>query len=540
MRRQVVLSVVLVSSLLSSTTAMARQSLSSYQQQIHDEIKSGLDAVEQTLGEARARLDAGDASAATSAYNTAVRNYNNHIRRLGQLPAENASVAALREKAQSVSATLKETGDALKAGPTKKADKPADNKDPKPAAPATSKLNYQQEEKLKNARYYLKEVEPRAERVFELASGTLDAEAIAEALDQMKFIQQRMTYAVDNLNALPEDHPDVAVESKRFNELREKLIAAQSTIEKAAPEADKQMAALGKQMEDDLAIVKSWSESLGNPQFLFDNRPEDAIAVVGQLPEMRGTMGTMLERWTARSIQKPNDQTAAEMVRKLKYVDEQLTDLEKYTREQAKSLPLEIDSLIGRVEKLIQTAVTEKRPAYFGPDGGIAQQFGFAEQKLKLLKAIDPAAGNAAETSVAAARETSRAAQKSLSQEIIDGNKKPAERYAGADVEELRKKVIDDWKQAYPNDEIVAVIFNTDGWSRTTRWDWSKGNKAFEKVDYEHIQPKLFYKFDEKHAVEIPVNVYKDYMKDGRLAINPWEKEAEPPVTRLYLLENLK
>ena len=92
-----------------------------------------------------------------------------------------------------------------------------------------------------------------------------------------------------------------------------------------------------------------------------------------------------------------------------------------------------------------------------------------------------------------------------------------------------------------PDDtQIVAVIFNTEGWSRTTRWDWSEANKGFYKVDYDHIQPKLFYKLNDTQAVSVPVEIYKDYMKEGRIAVKPWEMERDPSVTSIYLLDALK
>ncbi|CAN5702654.1 hypothetical protein BH09PLA1_BH09PLA1_27100 [soil metagenome] len=526
--------------ILSFVQSVRAQQLTDYQQKIYDEVKAGLDGVEALLTDARAKLDAGDASGASGAYNTAVRNYNGHVRRLGQLPAGNADSTALRERAQTLGATLKETGAAIKAGPSKQPEKPGDKSDPKPAPPVSTKLDYKQEEQLKNARFHMKEVEPRTNRIFELTAGKLDAEAIAEALDLMKFVQQRMGYTVNLLNALPAENPEVAAESKQYNELLAKLVTAQDAIAKASPEADKQMAELGQQMTDDLAMVDSWSKSLGNPQALFDNRPDDAIAAVGQLPQMREAMGAMQQRWTARATEKPNDRTAADMVRKLKYVDGQLTDLEKYTAELARTLPERIASDLAEADKLIATAVSERRPMYFGPDSGIAQQLKFAEHRAKMLNAIDPAAAATAEKSLGATREKSREAQKSLAQDIIKFNNKPAERYSGADKEDLRQRVIANWKESHPNEQIVAVIFNTEGWSRTTRWDWSKGNQGFEKVDYEHIQPKLFYKFDDTHAVEMPVEVYKDYMKNERIVVKPWEIEKDPPVMRMYLLENLK
>jgi len=526
-----------------STAARAEQPLSGHQQTIYNEVNAGLDAVDQALADARAKLDAGDLSGASGTYNTAVRNFNNHGRRISQLPAGHTLTNELLSKAELLGAKLKETGDQLKAGSTGNqqgpADKPAEGDSAKPA-PASSKLDYRQVEKLKSVRFHLKEIEPRANRIFELTAGNLDAEAIVEALDLMKFVHQRMGYVSNNLAELPAENSEVAVEAKQFNSLVEKLAAAQAAIEKAAPEADRQIAALGEQMNNDLAMVDSWSKSLGNPQFLFDNRPQDAMTAVGQLPQMRAALGAMMTRWTTRSTEKPNDTIAADMVRQLKYVDGQLTEFEQYTKSQAETLPQAIQNELTETEKLIEVAVTERRPPYFGPDGGVAQRLKFASEKLAMLNAIDPAAGEPFTKAIEATREKSVAAQKSLSEEIIKSNLKPAERYAGPDLEDLRQRVIATWKEMHPTDEIIAVIFNTEGWSRTTRWDWSKGYQAFEKVDYDHIQPKLFYKLNDQQAVQVPVEIYKDYMKNERIVVKPWDKEAEPSVTFIYLLENLK
>ena len=109
-----------------------------------------------------------------------MRNYNTHIRRLSQLPAGHSATTALRDKAQALATSIKDTAAAIKAGPsTKPSEKPAAQ--PGADAPAAPmKLDYRQEEKLKNARFYLNEIEPRANRIVELTNGKLDAEAITE------------------------------------------------------------------------------------------------------------------------------------------------------------------------------------------------------------------------------------------------------------------------------------------------------------------------------------------------------------------------
>ena len=519
-------------------TAGAQVPLTETQQKICDEIKAGLDSVETALADTQAKLAASDTAGAIKAYSATVNNYNNHIRRLNQVPANHPTSVALREQAAKLGGTLKEVAASLRAA---QAAKPGD-KQPGGAAPAAGaqRLDYRQDEQLKNARFYLNEIDTRSKRLDELLAGKLDTEAIAESRELMGFIQQRLGYANKALTALPAEFPAVATELKRAAAAEAQVATATASLDKAAPAAQQQTAALGQQMTDDLAMVDSWSKGLGNPQELFQARPDDAIATVNQMPQMREALNAMLQRWNARVAEKPGDATAAAMVNKLNYVDEKLTDVEKAAGELTKSLPADVAAQIAEIETMIATAVSDRKPLYFGPQGGIEQKLGQVDQSLKLLTTLDPAAGETASDALLRARDKSKVAQEALSQDIINNNKKPAEQYNGPDKEDLRQRIIENWKQAHPDNEIVLVVFNTAGWSRTTRWDWNEARKGFEKVDYDRLQPKLFYKLDDMRAVEVPIELRKDYMKDGRLSINPWDIEAEPSVQSIYLLENLK
>ena len=209
-------------------------------------------------------------------------------------------------------------------------------------------------------------------------------------LDLMKFVHQRMGFAVENINALPGEQPDVAAAAKKYNDLLKQMATAQAAIEKAAPDADKAVAARGAQMDDDLAMVESWSKSLGNPQFLFDNKPDDAIAAVGQLPEMREAMSAMLQRWTARTTEKPNDKTAADMVRKLKYVDRQLTDLEKYTQDMARTLPDRIIRPGAGRQADRDRGERVRRPLYFGPQAASRSNWALPSRRSSCSRRSTP------------------------------------------------------------------------------------------------------------------------------------------------------
>lgn len=527
-------------------TAFAQASLTEHQQKVHDEILTALEGIEKSLADIRAKLSSGDGNV-SSAYNSAVRTFNMQSRRIGQLPAGHEKTKSLTARAEAVKADLDATAEAVRAGPSQSGSSASNgssgsDKNPPAASSASgsTKLDYRQEADLKDARYYMNELRPRAEKVVEITSAAMDADAIRLAISHMEFVNGRMKNTVERLNRLPGNHPEVKALSEEFNKIREQMIAAHDRIQAAAPEADRQVAELGQQEATDREIIDSWSAVLGNPQALFDNRPDDAIATAGQLPQMQVELKNMLGRWEPRLAAKPNDPALQAMVRKLQWVDEQLTDLSDYAAARGQELPGQIDQQIAQVQRLIDIAVNEKRPAYFGPTGGITQQLGYAEAMLKMLEATNKPAHPAAVASVEAIRVKSHEAQKSLSEEIIRNNKMPAELYSGPDVEELRQAVIKMWNELHPGDQVLKVVFKTDGWRRTTRWDWSEGYKAFYKVDFDHIQPSLWYKKDDSYAVAVPVEIYKDYMKEGRIVIKPWDREADPSVIWIYKIENVK
>ncbi len=525
----------------------AQASLTEHQQKVHDEIAAALEGVEKSLAEIRVKLSAGDGNVA-SAYNAAVRTFNMQSRRIGQLPAGHEKTKSLTARAEAVKADLDATAAAVRAGPSNSgASAPEAGAGSGSGAGAntgssegSTKLDYKQEADLKDARYYMNELRPRAEKIVEITSVAMDADSIRLALSHMEFVNGRMKNTVERLNRLPGGHPEVKALTEEFNKIREQMIAAHDRIKAAAPEADRQVAELGQQEAQDREMIDSWSGVLGNPQTLFDNRPDEAIATAGQLPQMQAELKQMLGRWEPRLAAKPNDASLQAMVRKLQWVDEQLTDLSDYAVQRGQALPGQIDQQIAQVQRLIDIAVTEKRPAYFGPTGGITQQLGYAESMLRMLEATNKPAHPAAVASIEAIRAKSREAQKSLSEEIIRNNKLPAELYSGPDVEALRESVIKTWNELHPGDQVLKVVFKTDGWSRTTRWDWSEGYKAFYKVDYDHIQPSLWYKKDDSYAVAVPVEIYKDYMKEGRIVIKPWDREADPSVIWIYKIENVK
>ena len=73
-----------------------------------------------------------------------------------------------------------------------------------------------------------------------------------------------------------------------------------------------------------------------------------------------------------------------------------------------------------------------------------------------------------------------------------------------------------------------------------TRWPWSEGYRAWQKVDYSKIQPKIIVAHDARLAAIYPIDIYQDHMKNNRVHATPWQKEENPDLRMLVLLERIR
>lgn len=114
----------------------------------------------------------------------------------------------------------------------------------------------------------------------------------------------------------------------------------------------------------------------------------------------------------------------------------------------------------------------------------------------------------------------------------------PKETYSGGDKDEMRGKLIEKWKAAYAKEEILEVRFSGENWKRVTRWDWNKGNKAWELYDMSELYVTVIVKTAEKECTCYAAVVYKDHLNKDATIYGVYIRGAYE--RREMLIENLK
>lgn len=412
------------------------------------------------------------------------------------------------------------------------------------AARAQSQLDYQQRQTFKLADDNLYQVEANLEQVAK------DVEA-ATAKDSSKgqsginALSKYLKYANDQLAKLPAANPDVQALAKRAAAGAEAIERLKATLSARVSGTQGAANAEADAFEADVDKLTQWGRDFSDPPNLFHRRPDDALLLVRNMANVDAEWKAIQGRWPALLETKNHEPDARKIQAASDFFKRSFTSFQAAVTLQGQELPAETDAMFERVQALLERAVAEKNPLLI--TNGVAQEIEGIERNVRLFVGINPTAGAAFEKRLNELRVQVKQSQESLREAIIQSNQPPQEQYAGDDVAALRDQVKAKWKQTHPNTEILAVVFNTSGWNRVTRWEWQLHSGAtgditsgsWRKVDYDVIQPKVIIAFDERLAVVYPVDVYKDHMQGGQIAIKPWDMAAEPDVRSMVLLERV-
>lgn len=101
-----------------------------------------------------------------------------------------------------------------------------------------------------------------------------------------------------------------------------------------------------------------------------------------------------------------------------------------------------------------------------------------------------------------------QAAEPLLEKQLAD-KKLESDAYQGGDLEELRKKVADAWKERWPKDEVLAVRFPTNDWKQTKVKRWNDAVKEWQFTDTSALMAQVVVKQTEKIATIFPAFINK-------------------------------
>jgi len=212
---------------------------------------------------------------------------------------------------------------------------------------------------------------------------------------------------------------------------------------------------------------------------------------------------------------------------------------------QKTTLPASIREDLAEADRYATEAVQNQKPAWF--QGGIPQRMGWAEDKLTLLRVIDPE-GSPAMVQEVAAMETSLAQRAdSLKELIIRENTVPNDNFFGDDRQKAIDTAADAWSYQEEGFEVLGATIPAEAWERQEKQFFdgklqSDGDVTgtWSKQDRSRLQVQLLIavKDNPQLAKIIPVNVYKDHMKGDTMIGTPMFAGDEELPPRFFLLRD--
>jgi hypothetical protein len=115
----------------------------------------------------------------------------------------------------------------------------------------------------------------------------------------------------------------------------------------------------------------------------------------------------------------------------------------------------------------------------------------------------------------------------------------PSEGYQGADKQEILDMAIAEWKEKYPEDEVLGARIHMDNWERNSEKRWNTTGDEY-LVDYSELQVLVFVKKDNMKATAWPLNVTKDHQNGGKLEVDATGAKATDLLSQDIFLRNVQ
>lgn len=415
--------------------------------------------------------------------------------------------------------------------------------DPAPDTPAPPPLHYTQKDQLGNARFNLRDSQGYANHATSIVAQIDDPETtivysqVVGALQSLVRADEKLGYANTALAELPAEHPDIAAVVQNAAALgdqigatRERLTAAEAELGKLAkienyPEYDHDFELL-RELAGRYANFQGTTQQ---PELMAQVIREDGT-VLEEIQRIAQTYLPLVEQRTAQGEQ---------IERMFNHFQSKRGEFAGQLEAYIEALKAGFDEDLAEVDRLADEGVEKGRPAYFGPNSGIEQRYGFAENKLIVLQAMGEEVAAPYAEKLAASRAQTAARAAAFREQIIQNNTLPQDNYTGEDREAIIACAIDAWGYQQENAEVLVSRIPSRAWVRTTKWEWFDG--TFYKIDVSRVQVQLVIKYDDRLAVIRPINIKMDHLAGDTLTGHPlWSFEDEVSPRSLMLLENVE
>lgn len=463
---------------------------------------------------------------------------------LGNLPAEGEQVTPLRDRHAAAVEQLRAieaiiSGGAAPPAAPRPAETPTQPAAPtRPATPDAPKLDYKQEKALKDANWYFREVDKYAAAAAAIAQ-RLDGQGepvvhadVKAGLASLGRAWEKHTLVEERLSQLPADHPQVKPSIDLAAQNKAALGALGSRLQAADAELDKLTNMTHyPRFEADFEKVGELTGRYYDFRMTVQ-QPEKMAAVISEDAAVLAEIQRIAQAYLPLVQQRT--EPGERMEKRFAYFMEKRTAFAGELTAYKAQLPAQFQADLDEGLRLAAQGVAEKKPMFFGPHSGIDQRFGWAEQKLLVLRAFDAEAAKPYEQKLADARAKVKQMARTLEADIIAQNTLPPDRYQGADRKDLIARAAAAWLEAQPKAKVLTATIASEAWERDTRWRHSGGGE-FYKIDSSSLQVQLIVKHDGELAVIRPVNLYKNHLKNDTIKAFPMDNPDDELVPSRFI-----
>ena len=468
--------------------------------------------------------------------------------RLDRLPGQDAAVepvlrqfATLTAAAQGLRARLTGGAAPSAAAPASPVSSATTTPVNRPAAAgagasATPRLDYRQQEELKNARFYLREVEGKVAALEQLVAQvkpvsdvtTLDFRLLQRGMNTVAEARQRAGLVGPRLANLPATADGVAEAGAELKTLLTRL----DTAEQALQPLHARLAALvdpksHPTLAADTARIRELAAMFSDPLLFQSHRPH-AAARVRELASAQAEHKRVLEAYAALLRQTTAESTA--LTAASAHFGDRVGLFTAEMNTQRASLPGSIDADFQKIDRMVQEAVSNQKPAFF--TDGIPFELGLLEEKLDLLDALEPA--RTAANRMKAVQGLVKKQQVALREAIIAANELPRDEFQGGERDEIVKLATEAWRKLEPGATVIAVRIPSSAWRRDTRWRNQTGD--WYKIDRSFVQAQVIVRHSDTLPVIRPVDLGKNHLEGDRITAAPMDALKDELMPHRFLL----
>lgn len=415
------------------------------------------------------------------------------------------------------------------------------------AAAQEKRLDYRQEGSLKDAVYYLNQVEgivgsmEKASAKWKAKDPSVSVNDVNGQLQHRDRATQYLNNASTRLKALPADHSKVKPELKRYDDATGRLAKVEAKLVEIKKGLDKVV----KQGEtpayrNDFDRLKEINQMFADPSGLR-SRPAQAVEAAKQVGAAKAERERIAQKYD--DLLKQPTGEAKQMREVLAHSERVFGEYEKALKEWLDDAPGEVEKGAAEAVRTAKEGVNNNKPGYFGEQGGVRQRLAQARETYEVLAALSPdGAGTArAKRAVDEAKAATAEMGAKFIESTVASNPAPEDGYHGSDEAALVNVLREKWAKGGNGTAVLKVGVRGPNWQRTTRWEWSAAHKGWEKVDKSRIQGFVVVKVDDRHAAVWWVNLVKDHLNGDVVAAHfVSDPKKNPDVTNLVLVVKVK